>query len=236
LTHACVISRKKEKRRIASSDRLASALSTCWCGNVVAIVAVVERPSMSMYAVSGSLVREPHGKRHITKLRTGALPAANCRSAYSYADVVPSAPSLRRAQAERASRVAFAHWCSRLKSAPRDRTGEYRFGLRCGGIFKFSLGGGRVGEAEGEEERHTTYTPCIPDHVAREATSFAKILGCRCQFGLAIRFAPNPSPDPRHDPDSRFFWPILLVILLHNVWTSALFSSLASFRNFMIET
>jgi len=203
----CNIEKERDiARSIKRSSRL-PALSTCWCCNVVA---VVERPSMSMYAVSGSLVREPHTERHITKLRTGALPAANCRSAYSYADVVPSAPSLRRAQAERALLAAFAYWCSRLKSAPRDRTGEYRFGLRCGGIFKFSLRGGRVGEAEGEEERHTTYTPCIPDHVAREATSFAKILGCRCQFGLDSH---RTMPDSQHGLDSLFFLAVSCVNL-----------------------
>lgn len=98
----------------------------------------------------------------------------------------PSAPSLHRTQAEQASLATLAYWRSRLKSVPRDRTGEYRFGLRCGGIFKFSLRGGRVGGAEGKEERHTTHTPCIPDHVARETTylPFAKILERRCQFAL----------------------------------------------------
>lgn len=45
---------------------------------------------------------------------------------------------------------------------PRDRTGEYRFGLRCGGIFKFSLRGGRVVGAGGEGETHTVRAHGVP--------------------------------------------------------------------------
>lgn len=66
------------------------------------------------------------------------------------------------AQAERARLASSADWPALLDTVSRDRTGEYRFGLRCGGIFKFSLRGGRVGGVGGEGETHTVRAHRVP--------------------------------------------------------------------------
>lgn len=93
--------------------------------------------------------------------------------------------SSRGAQAERAPLAATAHWPARHETVPRDCTGEYRFGLRCGGIFKFSLRGGRAGEAGGEGETHGAY--CTPRTTSRVILpSPAEIPECRYRFALDV--------------------------------------------------
>lgn len=130
----------------------------------------------------------PTARRAVHRLtvrRTSALPVADCCSAYANADVVSS---LRRAQAERVLLVAAPDWPDALETASRDRTGEYRFGSRCGGIFKFSLHDGRARgtRGEGERETHTGRTVYPGPRCAEDYLACRNLGVCRRRFVLDI--------------------------------------------------
>lgn len=105
--------------------------------------------------------------------------------------VVPVAQtqmSCRRSaiQAEQASSQRRADWPANRGHASRDYAGEYRFGLRCGGIFKFSSGRGGAGSLAYGEPR------C--DHHWGEAPSiFLRLLSPTPPFFSLFKFPIDPS-------------------------------------------